>query len=152
GQQIAETAGAFDRPRPLTERCRPPHQPLDLVGGRPHSQLAERALVLIQCHRRVRCLVRVDPDHHSHQLLLRRCWVSTEEGMPDSRSFGARASSEPPPGDPPTLAPRSEARPRTAGRRLQSQTPGCLGRYGPAVTPWWILNQTDVYAVLARPI
>ena len=62
--------------------------------------------------------------------------------MSDSRSFGAHASFEPHHGDTLTLAPRSEARPRTTGRRLQSQTSGCLGRYGPAVTPWWILNQT----------
>ena len=40
--------------------------------------------------------------------------------------FGARASFEPHHGDTLTLAPRSEARPRTTGRRFVSQTSGCL--------------------------
>jgi hypothetical protein len=70
GEQIAEPASTFDRPRPVTEPCRPPDQPLELAGGRPHPQLAEELLAVVQRHRSVRRLVRVDPDHHCHQLLL----------------------------------------------------------------------------------
>ena len=44
--------------------------------------------------------------------------------------FGARASFEPHHGETPTLAPRSEARPRTTGRRFVSQTSGSLDGTG----------------------
>ena len=44
-QQVAEPAGTLDRPRPLLERRRPGHQPLDLIGARADPQLAEEPLV-----------------------------------------------------------------------------------------------------------
>ena len=69
-QQIAESAGTLDRPRPLGERCRPPDQPFDLIGRRSHAQLAEELLAGVERHRRVRRLVRVDADHHCHHCSL----------------------------------------------------------------------------------
>ena len=53
GQQIAEPAGTLDRPRPIIERRRPADQPLELVGARPHAQLAEELLAGVERHRRV---------------------------------------------------------------------------------------------------
>ena len=75
GQQVAQPAGALDRPGPLRPGRRPRQQPLGLGRRGAHPQLAQRLLGRADRHRRVRALVRVDPDHHCHHqrlLLLER--------------------------------------------------------------------------------
>ena len=66
GQQVAEATGTFDGPGPLGPLGRPRQQPLDLVGRRAHPQLAERSLLVIDRHGRVRGLVGVDTDYYCH--------------------------------------------------------------------------------------
>ena len=65
GQQVAQAAGALDRPGPLRPGRGPCQQPLRLRGAGAHPQLPQRLLGPADRHRRVRGLVRVDPDHHS---------------------------------------------------------------------------------------
>lgn len=72
GKQVAEPGLILDRPRALRELRRPLEQPVELLRSRPHPQLAGALLALVDRHRGVRPLVRVDPDHHCHQPLVRR--------------------------------------------------------------------------------
>jgi hypothetical protein len=66
GQQVAEPTGALNSPGPLGPLGRPRTQLLDLVSRRAHPQLAERSLLVVDRHGRVRGLVRVDADHYCH--------------------------------------------------------------------------------------
>jgi hypothetical protein len=63
-EEVAEPSSRLDRPRPILERGRPPHQPLHLGLGRPDLQARQLALPVVERHRLVALLVRVDPDHH----------------------------------------------------------------------------------------
>jgi hypothetical protein len=70
GEQVAEAAGALDRPGALGPVAGPALEPRQgaLVGR--HSQLAEHVAGFIQCHGGVRRLVRIDPDGDHVSLLL----------------------------------------------------------------------------------
>ena len=70
GQQVAHSAGRLDGPPPLLERLGPAHELFDLTTGRTHLDAGDLIFSLVDGHRRVRCLVRVDPDHHIHDYLL----------------------------------------------------------------------------------
>jgi len=64
GQQVAQPAGALNGPGPLRPGRGPGQQPLRLGGAGTDLQLTQRLLRRADRHRRVRGLVRVDPDHH----------------------------------------------------------------------------------------
>jgi hypothetical protein len=64
GQQVPQPAGPLDRPGPLRPRLRPRQQPFCLHGAGAHPQLTQPLFRPADRHRRVRGLVRVDPDHH----------------------------------------------------------------------------------------
>ena len=66
GQQVAQAAGAPGRPGPLRPGRRPRQQPLRLDRAGADPQLTQRLLRRADRHRRVRGLVRIDPDHHYH--------------------------------------------------------------------------------------
>jgi hypothetical protein len=63
-QQAPQPGGALHRPGPLRPRRCPRQQLLRLRRAGAHPQLAQRLLDHADRHRRVRALVRVDPDHH----------------------------------------------------------------------------------------
>ena len=142
GQQITQAAGALDRPGALGERSSPHQETLDLAGAGAHPQLAQRRFGRVDSRRCMRPLVRIDTDHHCHEPLLgrrargpwRACLISDRRR---SRLFRAT-----PRRDPTGRAPRSEARPTTAGRRFVSQPVRISRRYEPAATSRWIINQT----------
>jgi hypothetical protein len=60
-QQIAQAAGALDRPRPLRPCGSPPHEPFRLPSRGPHPQAAQQLHRCAGRHRRVRALVRAIP-------------------------------------------------------------------------------------------
>jgi len=98
GQQVAQAGGALDCPGPFRPGRGPRHEPLGLRCRGTHPQLAQRLPGRADRHRGVRCLVRIDTDHHCcHQSLLRHParGERTAAGMPDSGSTGVRASCEP---------------------------------------------------------
>jgi hypothetical protein len=64
GQQMPDPGGAFHRPGPLRPRLRPRHQLGCLRQARRYPHPAQRLLARPDRHRRVRALMRVDPDHH----------------------------------------------------------------------------------------
>jgi hypothetical protein len=64
GQQMAHTAGALYRPGPLRPGVRPRHQLLRLAKAGAYPRLAQRLFGGVDRHRRVRALVRINPDHH----------------------------------------------------------------------------------------
>ena len=64
GQQMPQAAGALDRPGPLRPGRGPFQQPLRLRRAGAYPQLTQRLLRRADHHRRVRGLVRIDPDHH----------------------------------------------------------------------------------------
>jgi hypothetical protein len=72
GQQVAEPAGRLDSPGALTERLRPGQQLHDLLAGGPDFELGQLLFVTADGHSRVGRLVRVDPDDHRYEYLLRR--------------------------------------------------------------------------------
>jgi hypothetical protein len=72
GQQIPESAGRLDRPRPLFEGRRPLEQLVELATTRPHLQLRKLCFVAVDHDRGVRPLVGIDTDHHLHCVLLDR--------------------------------------------------------------------------------
>jgi hypothetical protein len=63
-------------------------------------------------------------------------------GMSDFRTIGSRLFRATPQPRPDTLAPRSEARHETVGRRFESQPVRISRPKEPALRSWWILNQT----------
>jgi hypothetical protein len=65
GQQVPHAAGALDRPGPLRPGGRPREQALGLGRAGAHPDLAQHRLRLVDHHRRVRALMRIDADHHS---------------------------------------------------------------------------------------
>ena len=69
GQQLAESVSRLDRPRPLIEGRSPRQQPLRLTAVGHDLQLAESLFVLVDRHRSVSRLVRVDPDDHRHHFI-----------------------------------------------------------------------------------
>jgi hypothetical protein len=73
GQQVAHPAGRLDGPPPLLERFGPAHELFDLTTSGTHLDAGDLIFSLVDGHRRVRCLMRVDPDHHLHDYLLGRC-------------------------------------------------------------------------------
>ena len=86
GQQVPQASGSLDRPGPLRPGRGPFQQPLRLRGTGPHPQFAQRLLDPADRHRRMRGLVRIDPDHHScHERLLLPGAGRPAAGMPDSR-------------------------------------------------------------------
>ena len=131
GQQVAQAAGALDRPGPLRPGRGPGQQPLRLGSAGADPQLTQRLLRRADRHRRVRGLVRIDPDHHCrHGTLLPLVPGKTVAGTPDSRTFVALTP----------LLSHATARPRQAGtsfesqaqqggRRMKSQPTGTSQRY-----------------------
>jgi hypothetical protein len=112
GHHVAQPARALHRPHPLPIRRRPNQQPPDLAGAGAHSQLAQFGLGVVDRHRSVRPLMRVNPDHHGHQHPLGY--------QPDGQPRQARLIS-----DRSALAPLSShttARPSRAGTSFASQT------------------------------
>jgi hypothetical protein len=73
-EQVAEAGGVLDRPRAIGELLGPLQQPFELLGARPHPQLSQAPLAVVDRDRGVRSLVRVDADHHRH-----RCSLVVEE-------------------------------------------------------------------------
>ena len=67
GQQVAQPADALYRPGPLRPGRGPGQQPLRLGGAGTDPQLTQRLLGRADRHRRVRGLVRVNPDQHCHE-------------------------------------------------------------------------------------
>ena len=63
-QQVPQSARPLDRPGPLRPGRGPRQQPLGLRCASAHPQLAQRLFRTADHHRRVRRLVRIDPDHH----------------------------------------------------------------------------------------
>jgi hypothetical protein len=63
-QQISQTLRVLYRPDPLRPPTCPRQRPLALGGGRSHPNIAERDLPLINGHRSMRRLMRINPDHH----------------------------------------------------------------------------------------
>ena len=63
-QQAPQPGGALDRPGPRRPARRPRPQLFRLGRASLHPQLTQRLLARADRHRRVRALVRVDPDHH----------------------------------------------------------------------------------------
>ena len=63
-EEIPETGCGLDRPPPQLEPRRPIQQHVTVFLRRPHLQLGQRALVLVDRDRSVRPLVRVDTDQH----------------------------------------------------------------------------------------
>jgi hypothetical protein len=70
GQQVAHPAGRLDGPLPLLERLGPAHPLFDLTTGGAHLDARDLIFSLVDGHRRVRCLVGVDPDYHLDDYLL----------------------------------------------------------------------------------
>jgi hypothetical protein len=66
-QQIAKPVGRLDRPQVIVELRRPGDQLIRLHRRRPDLYAPELDLIVIDCHRRVRPLMRIDTDHHRHQ-------------------------------------------------------------------------------------
>jgi hypothetical protein len=66
GQQAAQPRGALYRPDPVRPGGRPRDQLLGLGRAGANAYLAQRLLGRGNCHRGVRALVRIDPDHHCH--------------------------------------------------------------------------------------
>ena len=60
-EQIAESSGGLDRPRPILERCRPGEQLRTLAFTRPDLQLRVIDLAAVDRDRGMRCLVRSTP-------------------------------------------------------------------------------------------
>ena len=65
-EQIAEPGRRLDRPPPLGEGLRPTQKQLELTLPRADVQLREFVFVVVDRARRVRQLVRIDPDDHCH--------------------------------------------------------------------------------------
>ena len=139
--KAAAPAGIRDlrRPRPpiVETRTAPPRPATGRVGcGRCGPAAGELDFAMTDRHRGVRCLVRVDPDDHVHEVppvLL----VGIAVGTPTCGSC-ARSSLEPHHDkDPDRAALRSKARPVQAGRRFASDSTETLRRYGTTrnVTP-----------------
>ena len=85
GQQVAQPTGRLDGPGALLERFGTTDQLFHLAPGGPHPDARELVFCLVDGHRCVRCLVRIDADHHMHDYLLRR--DGTTEGTPACRLF-----------------------------------------------------------------
>jgi hypothetical protein len=133
----ASSCCASSRPSPVAPSIaqtrlapgrRPRLQILDLRRRGPDSDLTEPRLVRRESHRGMRCLVRVDADHHhSHVVLLesdgpwRACLISDRPAFSPLSSHATARHDEP--------APRSKAKPNRAGRRFASQPVAPLARY-----------------------
>src|SRR6185312_17111594 len=63
-QQIPQTLRVLYRPDALRPSTCPRQQSLALGGGRSHPNIAERDLPLVNGHRSMRRLMRINPDHH----------------------------------------------------------------------------------------
>ena len=138
---MAHTLSALHRPGPLRPGVRPRHQLLRLAEAGAHPQLAQRLFGGADRHRRMRALVRINPDHHcrheaasSHSLAL---IGETVAGTPNSRDPCLALA---------PLLSHATARPRQAGtsfesqaqragRRLKSQPTGTSRRYDPGSLP-----------------
>ena len=66
GEELAEPVSGLDRPGPVIERRRPRQQPHRLTAIRGELELGERLFVLVDGHRGVGRLVRIDPDDDRH--------------------------------------------------------------------------------------
>jgi hypothetical protein len=64
GQQVAHPPGTLDCPGALRPGRSPPQQLIRLPGAGTYPQLTQFLLGRADHHRRVRGLVRIDPDHH----------------------------------------------------------------------------------------
>ena len=73
GQQVTHPAGRLDGPPAFFEGLGPAHELLDLTTSGTHLDAGDLIFSLVDGHRRVRCLVGVDPDHHIHDYLLGLC-------------------------------------------------------------------------------
>jgi hypothetical protein len=111
---VAGAAGALDCPGPLRPGRGPGQEPLGLRNAGADPQLTQRLLRRADRHRRVRGLVRIDPDHHcrhrKRSFPLRR--ARTVAGTPNSRTFAELTP----------LLSHATARPRPAGTSFESQT------------------------------
>jgi len=79
GEQVAQAVRALDRPGALGPVAGPALEPRQGGLVRRHSQLAQHVAGFIQCHGRVRRLVRIDPDGDHVSLLLKGC---SDRGAP----------------------------------------------------------------------
>ena len=153
GQQVAQAPGALDRPGPLRPGRCPRHQPPGLGRRGAHPQLAQRLLGLVDRHRGVRGLVRVDTDHHCcHQRLLiivrdrgpwRACLISV---------LAARASFEPRHGETPQSWHLVRKPDRTGRQAVREPAPRTSRRYDQTATPTWILQSGGyLKSILNKP-
>jgi hypothetical protein len=100
-EEIAEPTGRLDRPHALFELDCPAEQLLELTRTRTNLNPAELLLAPVDRDRRVRSLVRIDTDHHTHLSSLAIAHdVRVRAGTPDSGGSCSRTSFEPHPNDP----------------------------------------------------
>jgi hypothetical protein len=66
-EQLSQTSSALDRPRALRPNTRPAQQLINLPRRSPDPQLTQPVLPLVEHHRGVRSLMRVDTDDHASQ-------------------------------------------------------------------------------------
>jgi len=147
-KQIADTAGAFHRPRTRLEPVRPRQQLRDLRLRRAHLDRGELHVVAVDRHRGVGPLVRIDTDHHRHRVVLPdHRSARTTAGTPDFGGSCARTSFEPHRGSSGGRAASFVSQTRTRdGRQFESQ-PTRTRRYGNPQRPTQILNQAVTRSV-----
>jgi hypothetical protein len=146
GKELAQTTRTLDRPYAIRPRCRPVLQPLELVAPSDHPDLAEHGLGLVEHHRGMRSLVRVDPDHHASHAYLQR--QHRRERPWRARLISddcARASLEPRHGRDTTSRHLVHKPDQKVGRRFASQPVAPIGRYDQRRTPT-VKSQSDGYA------
>jgi hypothetical protein len=120
---MAHTLSALHRPSPLWPGVRPRHQLLRLAKAGAYPQLAQRLFGGVDRHRRMRALVRINPDHHCRH---------EDASFPNSLALiGETVAGTPNSRDPClALAPllsHATARPRQAGTSFESQAQGLAG-------------------------
>lgn len=69
-QEIPHPAGGLDGPGALLEGFGPAHQLFGLTSGRANLHAGKLVFLLVDSHRGVRRLVRIDTDHDIHHCLL----------------------------------------------------------------------------------
>ena len=139
GQQVAHPAGRLDGPPPLLEGLGPAHELFDLTTGGTHLDAGDLAFSLVDGHRRVRCLVGVDPDHHLHEYLLGCC---EPRGHSCLRMFVLDPLLSHSVGEAPMGRSSNESHPTEAGgRHYESEPTRTPQRYGLAITSASSLKQ-----------
>ena len=130
GEEVTEPAGRLDGPQPLGIVDGPLEQPLDLQAVGPKRQLPELVLRVVDGHRRVGGLVRIDADEH-HRDPSFRSWKATT-GKPDvveCSPLSSHAVAEEPGGWHFGVKSQPEG-----GRHFKSQSAGILETLGPRLS------------------